>query len=241
MNEHLETMGMGGLFLTAFLGELTKTGQDAFASVLAQQPLPPHWTELAEPRLSISGSLMLGVEDIKHVMQLLPFVMTPSFLHLPPLAKDGASQQRKSVPAVQQHVATFTVPAIQKYHRLEMKTASLQSAAVAAAMSQKLVYAKKRAAGSPEADAKSLDELHEALIAFRRAMLEIFPDLCNRVNFLYGRHFREAVRSYGVAALLSVCVEEFLHGLYNTVYYFPVMLFAFVKMLLCCMCAGHKT
>jgi len=33
--------------------------------------------------------------------------------------------------------------------------------------------------------------------------------------FLFVRHFREAVRNYGVEALLSVCMEEMLHGLYK--------------------------
>jgi hypothetical protein len=148
-------------------------------------------------------------------MQLLSFVLTPAFLQLPPLAKVGMSQQRKGAPVVEQHVGSFTLPAIHKYHLIEGKTSALQTAAVAAALSQKLVFAKQRATGSPDVDAKSLDALDEALIAFRLAMLQAYPELCNRVNFLFGRHFREAVRNYGVGALLSVCMEEMLHGLYK--------------------------
>jgi hypothetical protein len=107
------------------------------------------------------------------------------------------------------------VPAIQKYHKLDKKTSGLQTAAVAAALSQKLVYAKQRVAGSPAADAKSLDAMDTALMDFRLAMLHIYPELCDRVNFLFGRHFKEAVRNYGIGGLLSVCMEEMFHGLYK--------------------------
>ena len=47
----------------------------------------------------------------------------------------------------------------------------------------------------------------------RKIMKDVFPERCNIPNFLYGRHFREAVDNFGVAALLSVCMEEMLHGI----------------------------
>ncbi len=59
----------------------------------------------------------------------------------------------------------------------------------------------------------ALDELDNALRDLREKMQQAFPWLCNRVNFFYGRHYREAVKNWGVAALLSVCMEEMLHGL----------------------------
>jgi hypothetical protein len=58
----------------------------------------------------------------------------------------------------------------------------------------------------------ALNEIDDALREFREKMLKAFPELCKRVNFFYGRHYREAVKNFGVAALLSVCMEEMLHG-----------------------------
>ena len=59
----------------------------------------------------------------------------------------------------------------------------------------------------------ALTDLDDAVLGLRRSMLAAFPEMCNVPNFLQGRYYRDAVKNYGVAALLSVCMEEMLHGL----------------------------
>ncbi len=59
----------------------------------------------------------------------------------------------------------------------------------------------------------ALSKLDDAVLHFRSAMLDVFPEVCNVPNFIQGRYYRDAVKNYGVAALLSVCMEEMLHGL----------------------------
>ncbi len=136
MNEHSELLGMAGMLLTAIMNDFTQAGKDTLIEGLKQQPLPPHWPPLAPPRLSTSNSsLMLGVEDIKHTMQLLPFVVTSTFLQLPPQAAAGQAQARKAKSVVDQIISTFTGDALAKYHCRPNKAKGIQIAVVAAALS----------------------------------------------------------------------------------------------------------
>lgn len=79
---------------------------------------------------------MLGVEDIKHTMQLLPFVLTPTFLHLP----------TKGTPKSQHYAAKFTEMALNKWQSRGSAN-QLSALVVAAAQSQRYVFLKTRLSG----------------------------------------------------------------------------------------------
>ena len=213
MNEHSEVKGMDELLLTALLRELTDGGIQELQRAIEQQSLPPHWSSLAQPRLSGTTNNLtgMGIEDMKHLYQLLPFVLSKAFLAVPPVKKHKKAKQGKQA---RRHIVTkWKDNVLEKYQARANGAEDTYNVFVAAAYSQKHVFAKVRASGSPAADEKSLNELDSALLAFRQAMLGAYPELCHRPNFLFGRHYKEAVRNYGVPALLSVCMEEMLHGL----------------------------
>jgi hypothetical protein len=148
MNEHSEVAGMGRMVLTCVLQQLTEMGQQKLATALQQQPLPPHWEILPQPRLSTSDSskLMMGIEDIKRTLQLLPFVLTPTFLKLPAPSESKANPHRHHLTAV------FTADALLKWGEHEDGANCLGHLASAAADSQRHVFAKTREAGSPATD-----------------------------------------------------------------------------------------
>jgi hypothetical protein len=160
MNEHSEVAGMNGLVVTELISQFTDRGQQLFARALQEQPLPPHWSSLPQPRLSTSSKkLMMGIEDLKRTMQLLPFVLTPCFLHLPVKEAEEDEEEKKTtkkkktkqVEKKDHLVAKFTENALEKWHA-KGSANILGELVTAAAWSQKHIFAKTRKAGSPLAD-----------------------------------------------------------------------------------------
>ena len=112
MNEHLMVAGDGRAVLTFILEQFTSNvGQSNFAQALQLQPIPPHWGSLPQPVSSQEEKkLMLGIEDIKRVIQLLPFALSRTFLQLP---RRGASDRLR---------AAFTEEALSRWRVAEMPT-----------------------------------------------------------------------------------------------------------------------
>jgi hypothetical protein len=209
MTEHAEHIGCMQLALQTLLQNLEPRGCQQMGQLPAEQSQPPHWQALEAPVLSNKGTLSLGAVDVKHLFQILPFVLHGSVLDLPPKSSTRASR------LLQQAQLRFKKTTRDEYRRAQGYPAKLYDVFAKLAWSQKLLCAHLRESGSPERDLTSLDQLEAVVHDGRKAFLEMWPEKCNRPNFWAGVHYADSTNLFGVPSVLNLCMEEGLHGVFK--------------------------
>ena len=219
---HADIIGLGGLLLTKFLHELTDAGVETLQLLIDQIQLPPHWQPCTAFRISsTTGKLMMGAEDIKHVLQIMPFALRGDVLNLPPENKQARKKKQRTECNI--HTAlrpvrlTYSHQAKEKYRQrpIGQGTKSIYRAFIAIAESLCYLCARTRPSGSPTRDAESLNIIHASVVNCRHTLQTNWPNEFNLPNVNTGLHYRMAIRYFGVAGLLNVLVEELMHSTYK--------------------------
>ena len=211
LNDHCAVLGQLGKAVTRLLQELTPRGRKVLVQALHQQPLPPHWPPLTTPRLSSSDNkLMMGIEDLKHLVQIAPFAFAGDLLKLPTVRRVVSQHPTAVAPRV-----TFTDDALKKYHARADKTKGLVKVFIEMARSVQAVFAKERLAGCPEDNLSYMETLEEIILDGLRTLQANWPGQFCTINVVNARHFAESVDIYGFPAGLSTCMLELMHTLYK--------------------------
>ena len=151
---------------------------------------------------------MMGIEDLKHFVQIAPFAFAGDLLKLPVAKRVVLQHALALAPRV-----TFTDDAREKYQARRDKTKGLVKVFIEMARSVQAVFAIEQKAGSPDANRSYVEELAEVILDGLRALQANWPGEFCTINVVNARHFAESVDIHGFPAGLSTCMLELMHTL----------------------------
>jgi hypothetical protein len=219
---HQFFIGLCGRALLLTLTDFTPQGRETLQTVVDGIVRPPDWEAPIALRLSsTSGKLMMGAEDIKHVMQIIVFALSGDILELSPVT--NRAQQKKREVEASSHKAfkplrlKFTAEAEAKYRARAKEESSnlIFQAFLAMAEALPLLCARTRQSGSASTDKLSLDLLQQKILDCMRILQSNWPTDFLLPNVTTALHYRPAVGLFGVAAVLNLCVEEMFHSVFK--------------------------